>query len=566
MATASNKVNDILNEGKQFKTDLGGNVSNLKNLASNLSRKEINFNFIEKISRMVYTNENYLLKVEFLQYIMFIALLYIYNPLDINTKFPVFTKLLVLIVSFIYVILFFFIKMKVEAGEDVDLIRPTEKNILIQFVSTIFMFIGFMLCIKGVLWLFAHTNILSLFQNMMTLFIIIGVIGIGYLAMKKTIDKAKNAHGKSVMKLFLKIVLYLPCLLIDLLDKVKYEFNLTTKPVWILCAVEAGFVGAWFLIPFLFQKVLNYDGLRLLTEPVDLDVEMTIGNFNKSRNPNDSQISLDQLYSDKANARAQKDLKEQPTDTLDNAPDTTSDYNDPNMPKNKYLAWVYKKIKHFTWLKISFMKHPQYTDYNNDRFSYSYSLSSWFYINPQPPNTKAAYSVYTNILNYGKKVAIEYNGKLNSLRVMAAVPAKNKATVAAVNATTNTANTNDSVEVYQTHDIMYQKWNNIVINYDNGIMDVFLNGVLVGSHSDVMPYMSFDTIVTGAFDGIMGGICNVNYYRNTQPEKTIRLNYKALRGKEFPYIASITPSIKINAPKRESNDKFKNDVKHFFGA
>jgi hypothetical protein len=159
-------------------------------------------------------------------------------------------------------------------------------------------------------------------------------------------------------------------------------------------------------------------------------------------------------------------------------------------------------------------------------------------------------------LNYGKKVAIEYNGKLNSLRVMAAVASKKNAL----------QESNDTIEVFQTHNILYQKWNNIVINYDNGYVDVFLNGVLVGSRAGVMPYMSFDTIVTGAPDGIMGGICNVNYYRNIFAEKTIRLNYKALRGKEFPYIGGITPNIKINTHKRESNDKFKNDVKQFLGA
>jgi hypothetical protein len=83
---------------------------------------------------------------------------------------------------------------------------------------------------------------------------------------------------------------------------------------------------------------------------------------------------------------------------------------------------------------------------------------------------------------------------------------------------------------------MYQKWNNFVINYDDGFVDVFLNGVLVASASNVMPFMYFDDIVVGAKNGIMGGICNVNYYKNTMSEKTIKLNYRTLRIKEFPYI------------------------------
>jgi hypothetical protein len=63
-----------------------------------------------------------------------------------------------------------------------------------------------------------------------------------------------------------------------------------------------------------------------------------------------------------------------------------------------------------------------------------------------------------------------------------------------------------------------------------------LNGVLVASASNVMPFMYFDDIVVGAKNGIMGGICNVNYYKNTMSEKTIKLNYRTLRIKEFPYI------------------------------
>jgi hypothetical protein len=58
----------------------------------------------------------------------------------------------------------------------------------------------------------------------------------------------------------------------------------------------------------------------------------------------------------------------------------------------------------------------------------------------------------------------------------------------------------------------------------------------VGSISGALPYMSFDNIVAGANKGIVGGICNVNYYREPLAEKTIKLNYKSLRIKEFPYI------------------------------
>jgi hypothetical protein len=401
-----------------------------------------------------------------------------------------------------------------------------------------------MLAIKGVFWLLLNTKLMKLFHNMMTLFIIIGVLGIVYLVAKKTINKAKNAQGKSFLKLVLKIVMYLPCLLADIAEYIKYEFNLTTKPVWILCGIEAGFVGLWILLPFLFDKIVNLSGVKLLNEPVNLNMEMTIGNFNTTSNPNDEAKSIDQQYSDMVNAKAKADIEAED--------DTKQEYTDPNVPKNKYLAWIYNGIKNFTWLKIEFKNHPQYTDYNTARFSYKYAISGWFYINPQPPNTSTAYSVYTNILNYGEKVKIEYNGKLSSLRVMAAVAN-----------TANDAEKNILTEVYQTNEVIYQKWNNIVINYADGYMDVFLNGVLVGSLPGVLPYMSFDTIVVGARDGIIGGMCNVNYYKDVLNEKTIRLNYKTLRGKEYPYVGTLVNmnyEIKKNTDTNRFTDMFKNAV------
>ena len=543
-----------MNKVRDFKLDLDENVNKMKELSNKYSRKEINLNFIDVISRKVYMNSNHMIKVEFAQYMIFIILLYYYNPLDINTKFPALTKLLVLVVSFIYVVLFFFVKMKVEAAEDVDLINPTEKNIMVQFFSIIIFFVLFMLTINGILWLLINTSIMQFFRHMMSIFIFFGVLGVVYLFTKKQIDKAKNAQGKSFMKFMLKLLLYIPCLMADIAEYVKYEFHLTTKPVWILMAIEGGLIALWVIIPYLFSKIMTMSGIKLLNEPEELNKETTLGMYEDlNKNPNDKQVSIDELYSQKVNEKARTEIEQQPSGSLDNAEEKQLSRNDPNAPKNKYLLWLYLKMKRMTWIKVSFKKHPQYTEYKGERFSYKYGLSAWFYINPQPPSTSSAYGTYTNILNYGKKINIEYNGKLSSLRVMAAVGAKGKKSEVR----------NESIEIYETKDVIYQKWNNIVINYDNGYIDVFLNGVLVASQAGAVPYMSFDNIVAGAANGIMGGICNVTYYQDTISEKTIRINYRTLRIKEIPYIWNVTDQFNLNfkIKKDKSNDKFGNDMK-----
>ena len=137
-------------------------------------------------------------------------------------------------------------------------------------------------------------------------------------------------------------------------------------------------------------------------------------------------------------------------------------------------------------------------------------------MNPQPPNVRSSYTKYTNIFNYGNKPLIQFNGEKNSLLIM----------------TEN--GSNDLVKIYETKDIIYQKWNNIVINYDGGIMDVFLNGELVSSRGNIAPYMKYENIKTGAKNGIEGGIANVNYFNNILHKNTIITNYKLLRDKKEP--------------------------------
>lgn len=554
----SEKIKKSVTDVKGIKLGLDENIQSLKKITDEYSRKDINLSFIDRLTRKIYANENSLAKLEFIQYIIFIALIYYYNPLNINTNYPVFTNLLVLSVSFIYVMLFIFIKMKVSSSEDVDLIDPTESSILVKFISIIIFFVVFMLAIKGFIWLLVHTSIVNALRNMLGLFIFIGVLGFAYLIFRKTINKAKNAPGRKFMTLLIKFIMYLPCLLVDVTEYIKYEFNLTTKPVWILLGIEGGLIALYYLIPYLFDKVMTLDGLKLLNQPIYLSEEHTLGNYTqlhnkKLENSDDTDMNLDEIYNSKINEDAKKDIDAN-SDSLDNT--GKSAYTDPNIPKNKYLAWIYNKLQHPVWVKAKMEVHPQYTDSDAKRFKYAYALSGWFYINPQPPNTRTAYTVYTNILRYGDKVKLEYNGKLGSLRVMASVATTGKDVV---------NKPNDIVEIYETKKVLYQKWNNIVVNYNDGYLDIFINGELVSSRLGVAPYMSLDSVVAGAPTGILGGICNITYYDKALSKSNIELTYKSLRDKKNPYIWRLKDDININL-KYKKNQKFIDEIKHVFGA
>lgn len=155
---------------------------------------------------------------------------------------------------------------------------------------------------------------------------------------------------------------------------------------------------------------------------------------------------------------------------------------------------------------------------DSDNTDYKYAISAWFWINPQPPNTRKAYTKYTNIIEYGRKPAIEFNGLENTLRVNCQIKGQNEITIV------------------KLKNIKLQSWNNIVVNYDGSTMDVFLNGVLIGSKPNIAPYISMENIKIGEEKGLEGGICNVIFYNKILQEREINIAYKSLSKLPTPLI------------------------------
>jgi hypothetical protein len=166
----------------------------------------------------------------------------------------------------------------------------------------------------------------------------------------------------------------------------------------------------------------------------------------------------------------------------------------------------------------------------NPNFDYQYAISFWVFLDAVGPNTNGSYENYTSLLNFGNKPNVLYNGKINTLMITMQQKNLEKST----NNKFIEFDDNGNRILYKSNDILLQKWNNIIINYNGGVLDIFLNGVLVKSDLGVVPYYTLDSLTIGENDGLKGGICNVIYFNKPLTAYKISNLYNLVKLKSPP--------------------------------
>jgi hypothetical protein len=184
-----------------------------------------------------------------------------------------------------------------------------------------------------------------------------------------------------------------------------------------------------------------------------------------------------------------------------------------------------------------------YQDLNgSDDFDYQYAISCWVFIDSAPPNMNPNYTKFTSLLNFGDKPNILYN------------PSKNKLMITMQQKDLKNVTKNKLIDfddegnriIYVNDHFLLQKWNNIIINYTGGTMDIFLNGELVKSSVEVVPYYTYDNLTIGETDGIKGGICNVVYFRHALTSTNIYYLYNSVKNRTPPILNDSSKTIMIN--------------------
>ena len=411
------------------------------NTADNFGGKLVNTTYY--IGKMLlYYVKNYKMEFGFLLgllvYIITIIIVFTTNPYNIITEnnggVSIFLSMLG---GFLIMMTFFFYLQKKQSTENVE-----TAGALSYFGRLATTFVSFALVIAALYFIFYlasyYTNFSTYFLLGINALIIIGMItmAVKYFGIH---DGKQSDSPPSWSKLLGKVITYIPCLLLDLVDYLKYQYQITTKPIMIVFLVELLLVGLYLIYPWIVKQFLSHNSNQLINEPTVLNNETNLGSF--------------------------------------------SDVN-----------------------------------YVDDKFQYKYAVSGWIYIDSFPPETNSSYDEYTSLLNIGDKPNFLFNVTKNKLKIML-----------------KTQDKNESI-LYETNEFRMQKWNHVIVNYDGATMDIFINNELVSSTPGTIPYNSNTMMTCGTSNGIYGGICNVNYFKEAISRAKITWLYSSVKKLNPPMI------------------------------
>lgn len=206
--------------------------------------------------------------------------------------------------------------------------------------------------------------------------------------------------------------------------------------------------------------------------------------------------------------------------------------------------------------------------------SYQYALSFWVYIDSFPPSTSSSYLKTVPILSYGDNPCVKYHAPSNSIIITVKQKTADADIVDSIQKLEtnikkenikqwnkiqdkiqsgiemvkslpvgNESDENGNRIIYKRSDILLQKWNNIVLNYSGGTLDVFYNGELMKSAIEVVPKLSYDMLTVGSDDGISGNIANLMYFDHPLNYLTVNRLYAMLKDKNPPSITTIDKTL-----------------------
>ncbi len=325
-----------------------------------------------------------------------------------------------------------------------------------------------------------------------------------FCAMLGVIYKLANAGGfldkNPYYRLILNILLYIPCLLVIIIDKISKLLGLKQSsteafsppnPFEIkMLILSLGLLGGYFLWFSLLKKYFQSlyfkrGGKQLINQPVQTDILTNVTSYQSLSKSDtfDYQYAMSFWF------------------YIDSFPPST------NASYNKIVPILSygenPTIKYSSANNTLYITVKQNIDGNSLE-----DLKKDIELNPE-------------IIDKWKNEKDKINNSIEDAKNMRF---------------SNDVDTDGHRIIYDHPDVQLQKWNHILLNYNGGTLDVFYNGRLVKSAIEVVPYMKFDMLSVGSDNGISGNIANLMYFDHPLDILTINTLYTSLMDKNPPVI------------------------------
>jgi len=379
----------------------------------------------------------------------------------------------------------------------------------------------------------------SVFLLILILIVFLGIIAVGLEPiLNKKVDRF------SYFNFIYLIIIYIPCLFLDLVKYINKELKLANNVTNLLLVIQIILVILFLAYPTLYNALYFRNNVSLLNEPKYLDTYYEVGSTKfleskkKSSNFLRSGYSKDIEYSDETIEASDlyKKYSNKYTDLMWDI--SFAKINNAKMGSTNYTPQVELDNMEYKATTLLEKKNDSKTEYerlyNNDisgtynteyhkdsSLVVNYTLSFWFYINPTQQNIIT--DDWLDVLDYGNKIKVQYglvNNENNVIRFT--IRENNKDTFKFIHLESN---------------IPSQKWNNFIFKYYDNKVDIFMNGILRDTASNVfINREEYNLITIGQNNGMTGSICNIIYYPYSLSIDKIQQNYDNLINNNPPTI------------------------------
>lgn len=195
------------------------------------------------------------------------------NNTNTNTKTKTKTNYTPVYASVIFIVLLSIIYMY--------LLFVKKKTLgLFEYLKTILQVTGLILALGGVLSGIIYLLIyaawpLALLNGLFNIFIVILALALVY----KFLNIKSNSSSSS-WSLITSAIFYIPCLVIQFINYLKYEYNISTKTEWLLLFAELLIIGVRIVLPYLYglyNKLFGSKGDVIEAGPIYLNKENIFG-------------------------------------------------------------------------------------------------------------------------------------------------------------------------------------------------------------------------------------------------------------------------------------------------